>query len=261
MMNPEKHLCPSACRADIRHDKKWLGGLSMLWGRSVCFTVMAALLVPVLSLSQNNEHNDGEVAPGSPSKYYTYLLDGGIELTYPVTPLSLQQYFNGVYAAHISLSQKIYKGFYAGLELQSAMASEQPAVAFPIATIATNMYLYNGAIKLTYCTPETNDFLFGFSAAGGLSWIKFNSIPGWAPQPPAGEWYGKNVPFYSAQVSGGYVVDDQLCLSITLSYAIYNYSFDPQRMGILQVYPASQTGGVSYFQWGFGIEYLFGAAK
>lgn len=229
---------------------------------TVC--VIAAMLIsfPFGSFAQNNEHNDGEVAPGNPGKYYSFLMEGGIELTYPVAPLPLRQNFNGVYGVHYSISQDVFKGLYAGIELQSSMASAQPPIPFPIATAAPNMYLYNGAVKLTYCTAETGEFLFSFSLAGGDSWIKFNNIPGYAPPSPPGEWYGKNIPFYSGRVMGGYKANDQLCLSLEIAYTGYLYSFDPAGVGILQVYSPSQSAGhVSFFQWGFGIEYLFGKAK
>ncbi len=226
------------------------------------FLATLAIALPALSFGQNNEHNEGQVAPGAPSVYYPYLLEGGVELTYPVTPLSFRKNFSGVYGTHASLSQKVYKGLYAGIEIQNSMATEQPSVPFPVATVATNMYAYNGALKLTYCSPENGEFLYSASITGGLSWIKFNSLPYGAPPSPPGEWYGRNVVFYTGRVAAGYKVNDQLCLSIDLAYTAYIYSFDPARIGVLQTYTPSQSAGaVTFFQWGFGVQYLFGKAR
>lgn len=209
--------------------------------------------------AQGNDQMSATAPVGQP--YHPVSIEGGGELWYPLSNYALRMNFGGVYSFHLSPNFMLAKHIYAGIEGQYNQLSAASPEAIKVALNLTNIFYYGVGAKLSYYSSETGDWFFSPSLTVGETWLSFNHLPAGFVAPPGG-LKGQAV-FISPRVCEGLRVNDELHISLEITYTYYNYSFDPTYVGITTTqYPSSQTSAkTQMLGWGFSITYYLGKPK
>jgi len=224
---------------------------------NVYIIVCSAFLYPVISFAQQNIN---EAAGGNGTTndvFYKYNVQGGAEITYPITNTAMVKTFVGIYSVNASFDFSILKRLYVGPEV---FDNEFAIAANPrYFSLNPRMFDYMGGLRIGYhsSNDKSNDFMFNASFTGGMSHIVFTNylIPA-APQ---------DKPFGTMFIMESYRFTDQCWIGLDISYTYLNYAFDPNYIGIensgFTYYPSDSKGNVSFIGWGFQVLYSFSKGK
>lgn len=194
----------------------------------------------------------------SANYHYPYSVEGGGELTYPLSNFAYKDNFGGVYSLHASFQRQLVGGLYVGLEIQDNQTSEVTPITFRVAVATTNIFFYNAGLKISYYSSQAGNWLFCGSVTAGESFVEFTKVP--VAPPPGG--YGKQAFFFTPRICESYRVNEELFIGLEVSYSMYGYVFDPNYVGVTKSYSGNQVGGnTSFLNWGFGIHYFIGKPK
>ena len=219
------------------------------------------LIIGVVSYFSCFSQNNDQMSSQTPVKvYFPISLEAGGDLWYPITSFALKNNFGGVYFAHAAIQHQIYKGLYAGLELQNGQISEVTPQTYRIAIATTNLFAYNAGLKVSYYSDESGDWFFSASITAGGSWLAYNKLPANGPMTEA--QLSKKVFFLNPCIRESLKVNDELRIGLEIMYSYYPYNFSPYNVGITQTYSDSQLSGpMTYLAWGFNLTYFLGRAK
>ena len=232
-----------------------MGDAAKKWIKTGICLCSAAMLY-TCSFAQEAGHDQME-GPAKPQVYSPFSLESGGELWYPLKNYALKNNFGGVYSFHLSLQHVLYKRLYGGLELQDNEISQVSPEAIQIAILKTNLFFYSVGAKLSYYSSQNNDWLFSFSLVAGQSWLFYTKVSDSAAKPPGG--FKKQALFFCPRICESLRVNSHLKIGVELTYTLYNYTFNPQYIGIMQSYTKQQTSGTTtLFGWGFSITYFLG---
>ncbi len=217
---------------------------------------------PLISIAQSNDITENAGGKGSNNEtFYKYNIQGGGEITYPMTNVDMVKTFGGIYSANVAFDAYVIKRLYIGVGLWD---NEFAIAAQPLYnSINPRMFDYMGGLRIGYhsSNDKSNDLMFSATLTGGESHITFtNAI---APAPKGG--FVQNKPFGSVYIMESYRLNEDCWIGLDVSFTYLDYSFDPDYIGIqnqgLTYYPQDARGNTTFIGWGFQIVYDFSKGK
>ncbi len=212
-----------------------------------------------------NEHLDlGSL--NNDGKIHHYVFDIRVNATVP-KPMGNKAYrrsFLGVYEASLATNVYLYKGIFIGASAKNGMLK---ITENKIPNYNAQMEIDNVAGKLggDLYLGERKRIIFSAALAIGQNWTHYYSFVRKDTKDPSKvlsiplDNARFNTFFYEPEINLYFLVDNNMGIGATITYSLYNHTFDPFELYLNQWAPfdPGPTGNTSNLSFGLGFYYNF----
>ncbi|MCW3085368.1 MAG: hypothetical protein JWP12_2734 [Bacteroidetes bacterium] len=223
------------------------------------FILFLLLVSPMLIKAQDDEPavqqpaTADDDAPAPPKRYYVLSPRVSVTVPHPMSNKSFKKCFVGIYEISGGLNFYLYKGLFIGGTYKNGLLK---ITENKIADYNASMFINNAAVKIgtDAYIGDKNRVIFSAAVSGGKNWTKYGGLVAKEP---------RNIPtsytctYLEPEINLFFLIESNFGIGVTVSYSIFNHTFDPYELALNDwtQFSKTNTGSTQYLSFGFGFYY------
>ncbi len=216
-------------------------------------------------VAQEKQDNDDEegvsdksVTAGNEQKNY-YLFSARVNVTvpHPVSNGAFKKCFVGIYEASGGLNLMLYKCVFVGGAYKNGLMK---ITENKIANYNASMQMNNASGKIggDLYLGEKNRVIFSAAISMGETWTHYYDLVAKDPKKVISNT-SYTCSYYEPEMNLFFLVDDNFGIGATLTYTVFDHTFDPYELSLndWSAFDKTNGGSTQFISFGFGIYYNF----
>lgn len=226
------------------------------------FLILLVLLTcPFLLKSQEEETPvqlplADEELPALPKQYYLFSPRVSVTVPNPMANASFKKSFVGIYEISGGLNIYIYKGAFLGVTYKNGLLK---ITENKIADYNASMYINNAAVKVggDFYLGDRNSIIYSIAVSAGQNNTRYSGLVAKDKNKIIPDTYSCS--YMEPEMNLFFLIETNFGIGVTLSYSIYNKTFDPYELSLNDwtQFSKNNTGTTQYLSFGFGFYYSF----
>jgi hypothetical protein len=199
--------------------------------------------------------------PSPPKQYYLFSPRISVTVPHPMANSSFKKSFVGIYEISGGLNIYPYKGLFIGVTYKNGLLK---ITENKIADYNASMYINNAAVKAggDFYIGDRNRVIYSIAVSAGRNQTKYSGLVAKDKNKVIPDTY--SCTYMEPEMNLFFLIESNFGIGVTLSYSIYNKTFDPYELSLNDwtQFSKNNTGTTQYLSFGFGFYYsMFRKAK